>query len=571
MATANQYKFGSTLRYAVEDEGGVFYYQNKVVSNIGNVTILAGQPFKMVIESGDRAFSYAYVTQTSPTKRTNFLISTDGKTAYMVDNGGGLPPFPNGANVDIKVAFKAAPPPEPPKNYKLPLSVISDYSALDIAIYVNDVVAVADNVIESGDAVKFVSTGTRLINSITGTNSNGSTVDNFVISDDERTATLASFPTVGAGFTYTFTNSVRIPPPANFIVLQSLLDALALDKLVLYSNGVPVSVNDDIKIGDAVEFKITDEQIFISFKGQHRILGTTNFFTISPDEKSATLDSFPKADNVNYQFNYELKTVVPTKIQGANDIYAVSDRDVRPLIIKKYTYYEQNVNGTFAYTDFGVFILGFIRLPFAIDESLIGFNDEIRLGDKSTGVFADSLTVDAFTYDMGNITVPNSRGDFLDFKNTTALLHLPYTESVVIDVDYVIGETVRVEYIINAYDGVALINIYSSKIDGIVLTRNVDMGIKIPFANIETVTPSRNSPFDISMGGDNGILKPFIELLRNDAILPDGFFTVPIVDESLISDQKGFIKVEQITLLSRANDSEIAGIGSLLNKGIFIK
>lgn len=461
-----------------------------------------------------------------------------------------------------------------PVNYKLPTAVIATYKALEIDIYVNNILAVADNVIEIGDAVKFVSYGEKLINSLTGTNSNGSTVDNFVISEDEKTATLESFPTVGGGFAYTFTNSVRNPPPkpvVNFVVLQSLLDALALDNLILYSNGSPVAVGDDIKIGDKVEFKITNNQIFISFNGKHRILGTTNFFTISPDEKTATLDSFPKADNVNYSFNYELKPFIITDIQGANDIYAVADVDVRPLIIKKYTYYEQNVNGTFAYTDFGVFILGFIRLPFAVDESLIGFTDEVRLGDKSTGVFADSLTVDAFTYDMGNITVPNSRGDFLDFKNTTALLHLPYTESVVIDVDYVIGETVRVEYIINAYDGVALINIYSSKIDGIVLTRNVDMGIKIPFANIETATPSRNSPFDISMGGDNGILKPFIELLRNDAILPDGFFTVPIVDESLISEQKGFIKVEQITLLSRANDSEIAGIESLLSKGIFIK
>ena len=73
------------------------------------------------------------------------------------------------------------------------------------------------------------------------------------------------------------------------------------------------------------------------------------------------------------------------------------------------------------------------------------------------------------------------------------------------------------------------------------------------------------------MGGDNGVLIPYIEIVRNDAILPNGFFTVPVVDESLISGQSGFIKIDNVELETSALGNEKAQIISLLNSGVIIK
>ena len=102
-----------------------------------------------------------------------------------------------------------------------------------------------------------------------------------------------------------------------------------------------------------------------------------------------------------------------------------------------------------------------------------------------------------------------------------------------------------------------------------IITKQVDLGIDIPFINAVTGKTVNNN--NIDLGGDNGVLIPYIEIMRNDAILANGFFTVPVVDESLISGQTGYIKIDNIELETSALGNEKAQIISLLNSGVIIK
>ena len=80
-----------------------------------------------------------------------------------------------------------------------------------------------------------------------------------------------------------------------------------------------------------------------------------------------------------------------------------------------------------------------------------------------------------------------------------------------------------------------------------------------------------NSPHNIEMGIDNGVLIPYVEILRNDAVLSDGFFTVPVPDESLLANQIGYVKVDEIDLKVTASKDEKEMILRALDNGVIIK
>ena len=156
----------------------------------------------------------------------------------------------------------------------------------------------------------------------------------------------------------------------------------------------------------------------------------------------------------------------------------------------------------------------------------------------------------------------------LSFAGVNAIIHLPLAPSIVLDLEYVIGQNIQIYYLLDCYTGKATINITSTKVDGIISSTQVDIGVKIPYMANAYTAPENTG---VIAGGDNGVKFPYIELVSHDAILPNGFFTVPVVDESLISGQSGFIKIDNVELETSALGNEKAQIISLLNSGVIIK
>ncbi|MEX5297118.1 hypothetical protein QYM41_17760, partial [Kocuria sp. CPCC 205268] len=108
----------------------------------------------------------------------------------------------------------------------------------------------------------------------------------------------------------------------------------------------------------------------------------------------------------------------------------------------------------------------------------------------------------------------------------------------------------------------------SSKINDVIIMKELDAGFKIPYANYARNNMD-NSNIDI--GGDNLVRRPYIELVRNDIALPNGVFTIPVTDEDQLKNHKGFVIVEQIELNCTALKNEKDEINSFLNKGVIIK
>lgn len=251
------------------------------------------------------------------------------------------------------------------------------------------------------------------------------------------------------------------------------------------------------------------------------------------------------------------------EVYGSNNAYVINNEILAEINSKRFN---TTVGGI---ADYGQYILSVLQIPSSIDPNLILEPTHIQLGNYNSEVLAPELSTDNLRFDMGSFEVPQVHNNLVDFSGVVCNLHLPFSSSVVVDTDYVIGQTLSIEYLLDCYTGVATINLSSSKVGGEVFyTTNTSLGINIPYISGSWGTPD-NSNIDI--GGVNHILKPYLEVIANDAILIDGFFTIPIIDESVISGNIGFIQVQEIDLAVPALSSEIDEIKNILSSGVIIK
>lgn len=272
-------------------------------------------------------------------------------------------------------------------------------------------------------------------------------------------------------------------------------------------------------------------------------------------------------DTLNFMsgFNLEVKQLTPN-VQGVNQVYELDVNAVGVISSKQFEFF----NGQ-TVKKYGDYILGLIKLPFAIPKELIvSENAIVKMGNFDSGVKGKLLNAEKLTINLGSITTPLKFNNTLDFINTTCILYLPYCEPINLENEYVIGQTISIQYIVNLYSGELLINITSSKNNEIIISKNIDLDIDVPFSNVQA-RPPKNDSRDIKLGKDNGVKNPHIVIMRNDAILPHGFFTIPITDEKQLQDETGFVKIDEIELSVNAPDNEKDSIISLLNNGVIIK
>ena len=357
-----------------------------------------------------------------------------------------------------------------------------------------------------------------------------------------------------------------VPKPIRYTFTDNDIINLANKKVSLKINGNPVSPGKTVVEGDVLTATTSDDYKFyidiyssINFTNSNTYLA----FTLAADRKSATVTM----NAVDWLvFHVDTKPPVPTTLAG-NNVYTATPQIVAEVTKNRFEVI--TVNGQTTFVDYGNYVLSLLQLPFTLDPEFISGDATIMLANHSTGVKSQRVITDVIPFDFGSITIPESFNNLLDFDNTTAILNLPYSSAINIDVEYVVGQTIKVEYLIDCYSGKATINIWSSKINDVIQSKEVNLGIDIPYANSTFSDKINNSNVDI--GGNNRIKKPFIELVKSDAPLANGFFTIPIADEQLLSTQTGFIKVENIDLNSHAIKSEKEDLINILNAGVIIK
>lgn len=288
-------------------------------------------------------------------------------------------------------------------------------------------------------------------------------------------------------------------------------------------------------------------------------------FTIDSTKRAASL-TYPQAlpaSNSVILLQTKTQQYIPDVV-GSNKVYLI-DND-KLASVNEQRFYENIDSGVFY--DYGQYILSVIQLPFNVPPSMIAQSEPIQLATKALTVSAPLITDDVIILDMGEITVAGTYNDLRDYVNTVALLHLPRIQAFAIDLEYVINQTIHIKYLIDVYTGQATVNIHSTTTGTTILTQEVNLGVQVPMVN-KTDDMVENS--NISVGGDNEILTPYIEIIRNPAILANGKFTIPIIDEALISTAQGFIKVEEVELKTDALRAEKSEIVSQLQNGVIIK
>ena len=358
------------------------------------------------------------------------------------------------------------------------------------------------------------------------------------------------------------------------------IDALTINQVDYKINGVTAILGSQLRLGDVCVAKVTGNRKF--YIEQTNPVGTSirHFwydddtgdmfnlsYTLSDNNQTGTFTVIDNSGNISgYGINsFKVSTRIETpSVVGNNNVYKITN-DTLTLVNKERF---SIIAGSDTPYDYGQYILSVLQFPFDIPDNIIGGSSAIQLANKTLTANGEKLLDDVIKVDLGTITVPNTHNNMLDFAGAQAIIHLPRAPSIVLELKYVIGQTLGVYYLLDCYTGTATINITSTKLEGVISSTQVDIGVRVPYM-ADTYTAPENT--GVEVGGNNGVKIPYIELISHDAILPHGFFTVPVVDETIINGLTGYIKVDNVELVTGALGNEKAQIISLLNSGVIIK
>lgn len=349
-----------------------------------------------------------------------------------------------------------------------------------------------------------------------------------------------------------------------YYVQQSDIDYCNTHESKLFINDVLATSQTTLNVGD--EIKVVANFGFEYFYDDgYSSVYSSNFndwLSLSDDKKSASFN----IQNITRKlgFSIEYLAVQPETIQGVNNVYSLTNEQVKTFITTDWI--EELPSGT---TDHNKEIISLLEIPFLLPQNMVIGSENVKLGLYDTQITAIALNDDQMVINMGIIDVPMVKNNLLDYKNTTTILNLPYVEKIFLETRDVMGQQISVSYIINLYNSMMTVNVSSSKSGKIVISKTIDLNFQIPFGNVQT-TPKGSDATDVSLVKNNGIKTPFIEVIRNDTILENGMFTIPIVDEIEINGVLGYTEIENVDLKVSANRDEKEMIISLLKSGVII-
>lgn len=365
-------------------------------------------------------------------------------------------------------------------------------------------------------------------------------------------------------------------PKALYTVKTEDITAITDNEIDMKVNGADITAGSVLRLGDTIVAKVSGIRKFYTDTALH---GTSiNFavffdgesqwlqFSLSDNDQTATftmVDDTSGSAGTYQAWNIRTKQETPAVV-GTNNVYKIDTNILSSVNKERFV----TITGSDTPFDYGQYILSVLQFPFDIPADQILTPENIQLANRQLSVVANKVATDKIKIDLGEIIVPDTYGNMLSFANTNAVIHLPLAPSIVLDLEYVIGQTLGVYYLLDCYTGTATINITSTKLAAVISSTQVNIGVRVPYMADSYTAPENTG---VVAGGNNGVKIPYIELISHDAILPHGFFTVPVVDETLISGQTGYIKVDNVELVTGALGNEKAQIISLLNSGVIIK
>lgn len=362
------------------------------------------------------------------------------------------------------------------------------------------------------------------------------------------------------------------PPAPQYQIDKSTVDSLASKDIFVIKDGLPIEHAIGYQIGDTIELEAgggaefyyeDNDPLKASVYIFDQLTQQDHRFTLSNNNKTATLIVTSQTGGTIVADSI----VVTPEVSGSNSVYVIDGDKLKEINNNRYITHISNETESSVF-DFGQYILSVLEVPVDIDPVLIEGSETVKLLNHDTGVSAEKLSTDLIRIDLGSISVPMP-DSLAGLSNTLCLLHLPRISPFSIELEYVIGETLSIEYLVDLYTGIATVNITSTKIDSVIESKQVDLGVNIPYAPNRVDANISNATIEV--GGENGVVTPFIELLNSTDSIATNFFNAVIPDSGLLVNETGFITVDNVELEVDALSVEKEMINNKLSSGVIIK
>ena len=367
-----------------------------------------------------------------------------------------------------------------------------------------------------------------------------SNIGTVTIAGDKRTAVLA-----GSATENIVVNGVATLEYGTILITGSFVHCSCN-----YSDGETISPSKP-----RLEIVADDGFIFLNaFK--YKQAGVTKYLNKSDDNKMLYKDLDTRGLNLNDVYT---AVTAPKTMTSFVHLYKTNDNELSALAKARF----KDVSGNTV--DYGQYITALYRIPVDLS-NITGDTSNIMLGQYDSMVASTLLNQYLLDIDGGAITIPEKFNNAYDYLTTECILHLPFLDDINLPPHYVVNQTINIKYKLDLYSGTLTASIYSSYLNSIVANTSGVIVTNIPFIQkqTDTVVNSLTNVFT------NLIPTAFMEVTRNIPYDNVNVFGKECVDFDMIGNKTGYLKCDNVSLVTKATKNEKDEIVSLLKDGIIL-
>lgn len=332
-------------------------------------------------------------------------------------------------------------------------------------------------------------------------------------------------------------------------------------------------VNNQVEIGEVIVIKFTADAGYV-FNTQGWVSTLDKFSTPRPpyydipatgtNEVSLAIDTGSHEKDWTMEITLKADLDIGNSVLPYVNLYNPSDIDLANFSHEIFISFSNN---EITSEDISSFIMGTIKLPLSIPNKLVAGVEPMKLGLLTSEIEVNRLNDYLLTIDLGDISVGETYHNIMDYQNVVCELFLPFVNSVVIDNEFIINQTITIQYVVNLYDGDVTINLTSTLTGKVFKIINENISQEIPFIGFRQ---RDNVTGGLQVGLVNNILTPYIQLTNNIPIDDIERFGVEDVRVVSLSDVVGYVEVDEFRISSDASNVELEEIKQLLRSGVII-
>ena len=289
---------------------------------------------------------------------------------------------------------------------------------------------------------------------------------------------------------------------------------------------------------------------------KYKQAGVTKYLNKSDDNKMLYKDLDTRGLNLNDVYT---AVTAPKTITSFVHLYKTNDNELSALAKARF----KDVSGNTV--DYGQYITALYRIPVDLS-NITGDTSNIMLGQYDSMVASTLLNQYLLDIDGGAITIPEKFHNAYDYLNTECILHLPFLDDINLPPHYVVKQTINIKYKLDLYSGTLTASIYSSYLNSIVANTSGIIVTNIPFIQKQT----DNVVNELTKVFTNLIPTAFMEVTRNIPYDNVNIYGKECVDFDMIGNKTGYLKCDNVSLVTKATKNEKDEIVSLLKDGIIL-